>query len=575
MPRRLLALLIACALFSTTAFAATPRPVGAATVRNPRFHGDANTMMYTVAVKVDGTAADADHVAAVGYVEAADYTTCTDATTPWKWASSQTYDTSATRTWTLYNFVPGRHYYYKWMVGDPSGTVRTRCGPLQTTAAPTPTLPDNLADLNIQYQKSGAAYESRYVLVETNDCGTGTPGDAANYYLVVVDADEETIVWYLDVGASTGIRGVGNGLKYEEGLTPDDDRIHLSVSNEAIFEWGFDGSTKQNYDFTSVGGCDGSVGSMGPCLLHDVARSNETGNTYAVAAAVSSVDPTGTEWDLRCDTSSRFLDEGYVVLDSDGAVTGDNFIIADAGFDPAVDGGPDASTYAKSPGSCASHHWAGVFDPAYGMIDWGHENSLAVSSFGGDEVIDLSFKQWDEIVRFDALTGDLLWTLSPNAGYSDWGPVQMAAGVAGPADFDSQHDVHPISSSRLMMLDNRGSPVGSRVLEVELRAKPLVTVIQKSWALVDAAGDPLRCPKQGTAQPVPGSTDDHVLSTCADEWSIMELDDPTGGTGSPPPLYISLPDGTSEPFCASGGPASRRDIQGWHRGYPLERVGEF
>jgi len=55
----------------------------------------------------------------------------------------------------------------------------------------------------------------------------------------------------------------------------------------------------------------------------------------------------------------------------------------------------------------------------------------------------------------------------------------------------------------------------------------------------------------------------------------MELDDPTGGTGSPPPLYISLPDGTSDPFCASGGPATRRDIQGWHRGYPLERVGEF
>ena len=575
MQRRLLAILVACAFFSTTALAATPRPVGRATIRNPRFHGEANTMMYTVSVTVDGTAADADHVAAVGYVEAADYTTCTDDTTPWKWASSQTYDTSATRTWTLYNFVPGREYYYKWMVGDPSGTVRTRCGPLGTTAAPTPTLPENLADLNIQYQKSGSAYETKYVLVETDDCGTGGPGDDPIYYVVVVDADEETIVWYLDVAASTGLRGVGSGLHYEEGLTGDDDRFHLTVSNEAIYEWGFDGATKGSYEFASTGGCDGSVGSMGPCLHHDVVRSNETGNIYAVAAQVSSVDPTGTEWDLRCDTTSRFLDEGYVVLDSTWSVTDENFLISDVGWDPAVDGGPGASSYAMIPASCASRHWSGVFDPAYGIIDWGHENSLAVSSFDGDEVIDLSFKLWDQVVRFDALTGEQLWSLSPNAGYSDWGTVQIAAGVSGAADFDGQHDVHPLSSDRLMMIDNRGDPIGSRVLEIELRERPLATIIRKSWMLVDPVGDPLRCGFQGTAQPVPGSTDDHVLSMCADDFSIMELDDPTGGTGSAPPLHISLPDGTTDAFCASGGPADRREIQGWHRGYPLARVGEF
>jgi hypothetical protein len=59
---------------------------------------------------------------------------------------------------------------------------------------------------------------------------------------------------------------------------------------------------------------------------------------------------------------------------------------------------------------------------------------------------------------------------------------------------------------------------------------------------------------------------------CADEYAVMELDDPTGASGTPPLLYISLPAGS---FCASGGPAARGDIQGWHKGYPLARVGEF
>ena len=570
---RLIVTLVAWGLATSTAFAVTPRPVGRTLVRNPMFSGEANTMMYTVSVTVDGTAADADHVAAVGYGPAADYTTCADAATEWKWASEQTYDTSATRTWTLYNFVPGTAYYYKWMVGDPSGTVRTRCAPLQTTGAPTPTLPENLADLNIQYQKS-ATYETRYALLETQDCGVGGPGDAPNYYLVVLDVDEETIVWYLDVGAASGLMGVGSGLQYEEGLTPDDDRIHLTVSNEAMFEWGFDGVTKRVYDFASVGGCNGASGSLGPCIHHDIVRSNVTGNTYAVAAKVSDVDPTGTDWDARCDTSSRFLDEGYVVLDSDWSVLGDNFLIEDAGFDPAIDGGPSAAMWAMVPGSCDSRHWSGTFDSSVGIIDWGHQNSLAVSSFDGDEVIDLSYKQWDQIIRFDAATGEKLWSLSPNAGYSDWGSVRMASGVSGVADFDSQHDVHAIGSNRLMMLDNRGSPTGSRILEIELRETPLAAVIEKSWMIVDAVGDPMRCALQGTAQPVPGSTD-HVLTLCSTDFSIIELEDPTGATGTPPPLYISLPDGTPDDFCLSGGPASRSGIQGWHKGYPLARVGEF
>jgi hypothetical protein len=571
MPRRLLALLF-CALFSTAAFAATPRPVGRVLVRNPMFHGVANTMMYTVAVTVDGTGSDADHVAAVGYVEAADYGSCTDTTTPWKWAASQTYDTSATRTWTLYNFVPGRSYYYKWMVGTPGGTVRTRCAALRTSTMATPSLPANLADLNLRYQKTGP-YETKYVLFETEDCGAGGMSDPSSYYLVVVDADEESIVWYLDVGANTGLPGIASGLHYEEGLTPDDDRMHLTVGNEAIYEWGFDEVAKGIYDFGADDECDGQTGSLGPCVHHDIVRSNDTGNTYAIAAKVSPVTAIGTDWDARCDATSQFLDEGYLVLDPDFSLVDENFLIEDQGFDPAVDGGPDASMYAMASGSCDSRHWAGTYDPAIGIIDWGHQNAMSVSSYDGYEVIDLSYKNWDRILRFDAATGDLLWSLSPNSGYSDWGRVRIDSGVSGAADFDSQHDVNAIGSNQFMMIDNRGETTGSRVLEIELTDTPTPTTwIRKSWAITDSAGAPIRCPIEGTGRQVPGSTDDHVLSMCADSYAVMELDDPTGASGTSPLLYISLP---STNYCAGGGPASRADIQGWHKGYPLERVGAF
>jgi outer membrane protein assembly factor BamB len=238
-----------------------------------------------------------------------------------------------------------------------------------------------------------------------------------------------------------------------------------------------------------------------------------------------------------------------------------------------VDGGPNAAAFAVASGSCDSRHWMGTYDPAIGIIDWGHENALSVSSFDGDEVVDISYKNWDQILRFDAATGDLLWSLSPNSGYSDWGRVRIDTGITGAADFDSQHDVHAIASNRLMMVDNRGETTGSRVLEVELTDTPTPTTwIRKSWAITDSAGDPVRCPIEGTGEQVPGSTDDHVLSVCPDEYAVMELDDPTGASGTSPPLYISLP---MTGFCSSGGPAARSDIQGWHKGYPLERVGEF
>jgi hypothetical protein len=149
------------ALASSPAWATTPTIVGRPVVRNPSWNGVANTMMYDVRVTVSDTGSDLGHHAVVGFVADDDYTTCSDATTPWKWSHEQTFDTSTARSWRLYNFVPGTTYRYKVMIGDGSRVTRVRCGVLQTAAAPTPTLPAGLAAMNLQYEKYGEAYDTK------------------------------------------------------------------------------------------------------------------------------------------------------------------------------------------------------------------------------------------------------------------------------------------------------------------------------------------------------------------------------------------------------------------------------
>jgi hypothetical protein len=557
---------LATLLVTLEANAATPRIVGRPTVEQPTIARIRNTLMYDVTVTVDGTAADADHAAAVGYVPDADFTSCTDASVPWKWARSQTFDVTDTRTWTLYNFVPGTAYRYTVMVGDPSGTVRVRCGTL-----PTPVLPTNLANLNLEFTKSGAPYDAKYLVLETNDCGAGGSG-GAKYYLVAVDIENEAIVWYLDVAAMTGrTAATGSGLRYQQGPTPDDDRVVTTVGQTYLYEWGFDGTEKNFWDFAPSDECDGMRGSNGPCVNHDLYVSDATGNTYALATKVSTDDAIGTAWEDACGTGSRFLDDGFRVLDSSWSPIADHYLIDDYGYDPAVDGGPADDAFASRMGACDSTLWKRSFDPAYGVIEWTHPNAIAASSFGSREVIDLSLRDWDQVIRFDAETGNRLWSLSADPAYSDWGTLGIASGIVGRASFKAQHGVHAIAADTLMMFDNRGAGAESRVLEIELTRAPVAATIQKSWAVVDEVGDPILCPTEGTAELVPGS--EHVMALCSSRHAFMELDDPTGNTGTPPPLFVGLP--RDDTFCLAGGPTSISDIKGWHKGYPAARIGEF
>src|SRR5204863_5780502 len=110
---------------------------------------------------------------------------------------------------------------------------------------------------------------------------------------------------------------------------------------------------------------------------------------------------------------------------------------------------------------------------AYGLIEWTHANAIAASKFGTREVVDLSLREWNQVIRFDAQTGTRLWSLSANPAYSDWGTFQKASGIVGRADFQGQHGVHAIAEDTLLMFDNRGAGAYSRALEIELTTVPL------------------------------------------------------------------------------------------------------
>ena len=62
---------------------------------------------------------------------------------------------------------------------------------------------------------------------------------------------------------------------------------------------------------------------------------------------------------------------------------------------------------------------------------------------------------------------------------------------------------------------------------------------------------------------------------CVNNHSISELSNATGNTGTAPPLYVYLPDGTTEDICTSGGPSDVDKIHGWQRAFPMANIGAF
>jgi hypothetical protein len=302
-----------------------------------------------------------------------------------------------------------------------------------------------------------------------------------------------------------------------------------------------------------------------------VFQSDDTGNTYVMTTELGTITTAGTAWEDACGTDTPFVNDGFTVLDSSFELSSEHYLLDDYGYDPAVDGGPNASMLASRPSACTGDTWSKSFPD--GVVDWTHANALAASKFGATEFVDMSIKEWDQIVRFNATTGALVWRLSPHADYTDWGTIGMAPGVVGDANFSDQHDVHAVAANTLMMLDNQGDRGGARAIQIHLNAFPASATIEKSWAMVNAGGNPLGCELEGSAEMVPGSENAFIL--CANLRIAAELDDATGNTGSAPPLVISLPNGDPDPFCTAGGPSERSSLRGWHRAFPLATVGAF
>jgi hypothetical protein len=507
-------------------------------IANP--YDPANTMMFAVTVTVSNRGKDAAHDATVGF--APHGTDCESGV--WNWGPSQRFDTKDALTWILYNFEPGEPYDYKVQLG-----TETKCGELGT-----PALPPTLAAIGLTFTKGD--YQTKYVVFDTDDCSSTDKASAAQRYLIAVDPATEHIVWYLDVAANSSLGGDElTGWRYQS------DRFLATVDKRYFYEWAWDGSVISAKDVEGDA-CDGT--GDGPCIHHDAFRSDVTGNTYVITSEQSSVDGVGTSWDV-CGTGSRFLNDGFQVLDDNLDTVDTHFLMSDYGYDPAQNGGPNV--IGEEPKSaCDASLWAGYFQP-YETIDWTHMNSVAASTVDGAEVLDLSVKEWDQILRVDE-TGKLLWRLSPHAEYSDYG-LRISPAVSGSEAFAGQHDVHAVAPDTLMMFDNAGDSTGSRALRVTL-SKDMAS-IERSWVVVDGTGTPLVCRTEGSAEIVPDTDGEHVLVMCNDGFTVAEIADGSG-VAAVPPLAVSLPE---KGYCTKGGPENRVGMRGWYRAFPVDQIGDF
>ena len=532
------------------------------------FEGEPNTMMFTATVRVDQSFNNALHDAVVGHVRDADYLAC-NATTPWTYSTdAQRFSTMGTSLqWTLYNFVPDTTYHYVVRTGS-GGNYKYSCGSL-----PTPTLPPAVGALNFQYEEAGAfhPYASRYVLLNMDDCGaTGATASGSRAHLLVLDTDDQKVVWYFDIDAMTGLEDPAvTGWRYLPATASAPARVLVLIDKRYLYEWSLDGTLVRSRDFGATCADD----HVGPCAHHDVVESEESGNLYVIMSRESRLDPTGTLWEA-CGTTSKFVNDGYEVLDDTFGTMHERYLMTDYGYDPVIEPGPYSRRVVEGADVCAASTWTNYLRGD--VIDWTHVNSLDLTMDGTTEVLDISLHGWDQVIRVDATDGSYIWSLAGEESFSELGLLQMAPGIAGRATFSGQHDVHTIADDTLLMLDNLGDEVGSRVLRISsISTDP---TIDASWALVDAHGAPLDCPVEGSAQEVPDTAGANVLSVCQDAYTVVELDDSAGFSTAPgihPPLVISLPDGTTDAFCTVGGPTERRFLRGLYRAYPLSAVGAF
>jgi hypothetical protein len=200
-------------------------------------------------------------------------------------------------------------------------------------------------------------FATKYVILETGDCGGRLGGAGATDYVVALDAENESIVWYLDLGAASGSIGAQTtGWRYQPGPTATSGRLIVLTDDQRLFEWSFDGTELLHYEFAPDGECDGVAGSTGPCAHHDVLPVGRDGSTHVLASALSTVDATGTDWETACAaTGSRFVNDGIITIGDTGTLSSERYLMDDYEFDPTVYGGPN-SGYRRGTGQGLRQH---------------------------------------------------------------------------------------------------------------------------------------------------------------------------------------------------------------------------
>jgi hypothetical protein len=181
--------------------------------------------------------------------------------------------------------------------------------------------------------------------------------------------------------------------------------------------------------------------------VYDVFKSNTTQRAYVVVSEQSTQDATSTDWEAACGADRRFVDHGY------------------------ADGRPERRRDERAlPRDRLRIRSGGRRRPRRGgdgnEVEVVRGRRVRVAARPGVRVDRLDPRELDLRVELQRLRGARHlargvgshhprplhdgarpWTFSsdPNAG--DWKAVEIADGIAGPATFDGQHDVHPVAGN--------------------------------------------------------------------------------------------------------------------------------
>ena len=472
----------------------------------------------------------------------------------------------------LYNFTPGTTYEYKIVVagGSPQTTATTLTGG--------PSLPTLLDDLNLQVTNSAGAH-STYVMFDTYDC-EGVVATTPMQYLVVVEADSGEIVWYQDVDAVTDGATI-TGWSYTS-----DDTILAIVDRAYVYEWALDGSDVITAeDFSDDCLMDGTGDpDEGPCPHHDAFRCADNGKTYVVTGTFDSTilptDTTDFGGSSTCNSWDGFVDDGARIYNSTFSSYADHTLMADMDFDPSVDGGP-------LPDDCTGpYYWGALgFHSGINAVDWTHVNSVSAVKPGTTDRLNLSLRQWSEVLRYNPTTTSVDWALNGLAPGTYGFTLQLGPGISGgTADFGGQH--HFTEDDGLFLMFDNGNMGGSthdaRALQIDIDTSPDPdeATILRSWEMREY-GTPwngLTCSGLGNAVMLPGTQGKNVLATCGPETTIQEIDEYDGQQTTDPVLEVSLDnDGTGGwDHCSTGtDPTGSGNPNRFYRAWPLLELGEF